>query len=127
MQCISNGKTDYARAVNENGWYKASFRQFGNFQLLIDNVPPTISPVGFRDVMKTTKLKRLAFVAGDNTREVRNFSATIDGNWIRFTNDKGRIFIYNFDEHCPLGEHELKVSAEDLVGNRTEKVYHFIR
>lgn len=127
MQCIAKTKTDYAKAVNENGWYKASFRQFGNFQLLIDNVPPTMAPVGFRDGMKTTKLKRLAFVVGDNTREVRNFSATIDGNWVRFTNDKGRIFIYNFDEHCPPGEHELKVSAEDLVGNRTEKVYHFIR
>ena len=126
MQCTAHGKTEFAKAVNENGWYKADFREFGTFQLITDVVAPTLAPVGFRDRMKVAKLRRLAFVAGDNTREF-TFSATIDGNWIRFTNDKGRMFIYNFDEHCPPGEHELKVSAEDMVGNKTERAYHFIR
>jgi len=37
---------------------------------------------------------RIAFVAGDNAGEVK-FGATLDSNWIRFTNDKGRIlFIF---------------------------------
>ena len=126
MQCVSNGKTEYAKAINENGWYKARFRQFGSYQLLTDLTPPNLAPIGFRDGMKATKLKRLAFVAGDNTGEYK-FSATLDGNWIRFTNDKSRVFSYIFDEHCPPGTHELIVSVEDRVGNRTERVYHFVR
>jgi len=126
MQCLGRGRTEFAKAVNENGWYKASFRELGSYQLLIDNTPPSLAPIGFRDGMKATKLNRIAFVAGDNTGEYK-FSATIDGNWIRFTNDKGRIFSYIFDEHCPPGEHELRVSVEDMVGNNTERVYHFVR
>ena len=126
MQCFTNGKTEFSKAVNENGWYKARFRQFGSYQLITDLIPPTLAPIGFRDGMNVTKLNRLAFVAGDNTGEFK-FSATIDGNWIRFTNDKGRIFSYIFDEHCPEGEHELKVSATDQVGNSTERIYHFTK
>jgi murein DD-endopeptidase MepM/ murein hydrolase activator NlpD len=122
-----NGKTNYAKAEPEGDWYKASFRSFGNFTLLTDTAPPTITPVGFKDGMNCTKLKRLAFVILDNTEELVNFTATLDGIWLRFSNDKGRTFIYDFDENCAPGEHELKISVEDCVGNKTEKVYHFIR
>ncbi len=132
MQCYWNTKTDFAKAVpltnwDEIGWYQASFREFGNFQLLIDTTAPNIAPVGFRDGMNCTKLNRIAFVVGDNTKEVKNFSATLDGNWLRFTNDKARAFIYIFDDHCPPGQHELKITATDQVGNIAEKVYHFTR
>ena len=105
----------------------ASFREFGNFQLLVDTIPPTISAVGFKEGMNAAKLNRLAFVVTDNSEEIRNFTATLDGNWLRFSNDKGRTFIYLFDEYCLPGEHELKISAEDCVGNKTEKVFHFVR
>jgi len=42
-----------------------------------------------------------------------------------FTNDKGRNWIYKFDEQCPFGVHELKVRVEDIVGNVTEKTWWF--
>jgi murein DD-endopeptidase MepM/ murein hydrolase activator NlpD len=122
-----NGKTNYARADPEGDWYKARFRSFGNFTLLTDTMAPTVAPVGFRDGMNCAKLKRLAFVILDNTEELINFTATLDGNWLRFSNDKGRTFIYDFDENCAPGEHELKISVEDCVGNRTERTYHFTR
>ena len=127
MHRFGNGKNDYAKAVNENGWYKASFREFGSFQLMEDTIPPTITPIGFKEGMHTTKLNRIAFVIADATGELVNFTATLDGQWLRFSNDKGRIFIYKFDEHCPTGTHELIISVEDCVGNKTEKKYHFIR
>jgi murein DD-endopeptidase MepM/ murein hydrolase activator NlpD len=125
-------KDDYAKAVpvkigNENTWYEASFRAFGNFQLIEDITPPTITPVGIREGMNAAKLNRIAFVIKDNTKELMNFTAYLDGNWLRFSNDKGSAFIYKFDEHCPPGAHELKISVEDCVGNKTEKIYHFTR
>lgn len=127
MHRFSNGRDDYAKAEFEKGWYKTSFREFGSFQLLIDTIPPLISPAGFKEGMNCAKLNRLAFVITDNTEEIKNFTATLDGNWLRFSNDKGRVFIYQFDEMCPPGEHELKIIAEDQVGNVTEKKYHFTR
>jgi murein DD-endopeptidase MepM/ murein hydrolase activator NlpD len=122
-----NGKTDYAKTEPEGDWQKASFRAFGNFTLLVDTVAPVITSAGFKEGMNCAKLKRMAFVVLDNTEELVNFTATLDGNWLRFSNDKGRTFIYDFDENCAPGEHELKISVEDCVGNRTEKIYHFTR
>jgi len=132
MHRFASGRNDYEKAVpvtngKESGWFRASFREFGSFQLMIDTLPPVISPVGFKEGMKTSKLKQLVFVITDNTGDIKNFNATLDGNWLRFSNDKGRRFIYEFDELCPPGEHELKIVAEDQVGNVVEKVYHFTR
>ena len=129
---FANGKNDYAKAEpvrngKESGWFRASFRDFGNFQLMVDTLPPTISPLGFKDRMDCSKQNRIRFVVTDNTEQIKNFTATLDGNWLRFSNDKGRTFIYDFDEMCPAGEHELKIIAEDQVGNTREKIYHFIR
>ena len=125
-------KDDYAKAVpvingKEGDWYKASFRALGNVELLTDIIPPTIRPVGFYDGIKAAKLNRIAFVVLDNTEELMNFQATLDGRWLRFSNDKGKTFIYKFDEHCPPGSHELKISVEDCVGNKTERLYRFTR
>lgn len=127
MHRFASGKNDYIKAEHENGWYKASFRAFGNFQLMVDTVAPTITPVGFKDGMNGSKLSAIKFVVLDNTEEIINFTATLDGNWLRFTNDKGRTFVYILDEQCTAGEHELKITAEDQVGNITEKIYHFTR
>jgi hypothetical protein len=132
MHRFANGKNDYARAEPENykgesGWYKASFREFGSFELMIDTVAPTITPIGLKDGMNCSKQSRIVFVVKDNTEEIKNFTATLDGNWLRFSNDKGSRFIYDFDEMCPTGQHELKIIAEDQVGNVAEKVYRFSR
>lgn len=127
MHRFAGGKDDYAKAVYENGWYKASFREFGKFQLMVDTLPPTITPVGFREGMNCSKLSALKFVILDNTEEIKKFTATLDGNWLRFSNDKGKTFIYVFDEKCTPGEHELKIVAEDQVGNVAERVYHFTK
>ncbi len=127
MHRFARSKNDYAKAEEENDWYKASFREFGNFQLMIDTMPPVITPVGFKDGMNCSKLSRIVFVITDNTEEIEKFSATLDGNWLRFTNDKGRSFVYVFDEKCAPGEHELKITAEDQAGNIAEKVYKFTR
>jgi murein DD-endopeptidase MepM/ murein hydrolase activator NlpD len=127
MHRFANNKHDYAKAVFENGWYKASFREFGNFQLIEDTIPPTVTPVGFREGMDCSKQKRIAFVVVDNTEEIKNFTALLDGNWLRFTNDKGKTFAYVFDEYCTPGQHELTIAAQDQAGNVTTRTYHFTR
>jgi hypothetical protein len=131
MHRFANGKNDYARAEPENykgetDWYKAGFREFGNVELMIDTVAPNITPIGFKDGMNMGKQSRIVFGVSDNTEEVK-FTALLDGNWIRFSNDKGNRFIYDFDEMCPAGHHELKIIAEDQVGNVVEKIYTFTR
>ncbi len=132
MHRFANGKDDYKKAEpvtngDKTGWYRANFREFGSFQLMVDDEPPVVTPIGFYSGMNCSKQSRIVFVVKDNTEDLKSFTALLDGNWLRFSNDKGTRFIYEFDEMCPKGEHELKVIAEDMVGNITERVYKFTR
>jgi len=59
--------------------------------------------------------------------EIKNVRVELDGKWLRFTNDKGKTFLYYFDEKCMAGEHALTIHAEDEAGNVIEKTYNFTR
>jgi murein DD-endopeptidase MepM/ murein hydrolase activator NlpD len=127
MERVYGSKKDYKKAVFESGWYKSSFREFGNFQLLIDNIPPVVTSRGLINNMNAARLGSIIFTVTDDTEELNSFTALLDGKWLRFSNDKGRNFVYRFDERCGPGPHELKIRAEDQVGNVTERVYNFTR
>jgi hypothetical protein len=127
MQWRSGTRTIVQKPEWQNGWAAARFRDFGNFQLLLDTTAPVIVPIGFSDGADLSKAGRIAFTIRDNLGQFKKVRTELDGKWLRFTNDKGRTFIYRFDEKCPRGFHELKISAEDEAGNRIEKVYQFKR
>lgn len=110
-----------------NDWATARFRDFGSFQLLLDEEPPVITAFGIVNGANLSKATRIAFTVNDNYGRCKNFRAELDGKWLRFTNDKGRTYIYRFDDMCPPGRHELKVTAEDEAGNRATKLYEFER
>jgi hypothetical protein len=118
-------KDDYKKAYFENSWYKAEFREFGNYELLEDNTPPVIIPAGFHNGMNSHKVKTLRFTVTDNCEEIKSFSGTLDGQWLLFSNDKGKTFIYQRDDKWTVGAHELKIMAEDLAGNKTIKTFNF--
>lgn len=109
------------------GWAGAKFRQLGIFQLIADRQPPVINAPGTGAVIDARKMKRLVFTPKDNMGKIAYFSAEVNGQWLRFTNDKGRTWIYNFDEMFPLGEHTLKVTVKDVAGNETVKDWRMLR
>jgi hypothetical protein len=108
-------------------WATASFRTFGNFALAMDTVAPVIRIPGVVENANLQRSSRIAVIVTDNFKKIRNFRATLDGNWLLFTNDKAKAFIYHFDEHCSRGRHELKIYAEDEAGNASAVTLHFTR
>ncbi|HLK29004.1 MAG TPA: M23 family metallopeptidase [Puia sp.] len=127
MQRFAGAKKDVEKVQWQGGWASARFRDFGNFQLLVDEEPPQIVPIGFVNGANMSKAARIVFIIKDNFDAFKNFRAELDGKWLRFTNDKGKSFIYKFDEHCPPGNHELKISVQDEAGNLATQVYNFTR
>ena len=120
-----------ARAIRkgkwDNGWVSAAFDNLGIFQVFVDTTAPTFNaPAKGKDTLDLSPLSRIIFTPSDNNA-VRSFRAELDGQWLKFSNDKGRSHIYIFDEQCPYGVHELKVRVEDIVGNVTEKTWWFKR
>jgi murein DD-endopeptidase MepM/ murein hydrolase activator NlpD len=133
----STGKVVMQRLAAENyevqkpewqaGWASASFHNFGRFQLVLDEEPPIIIPVGISEGANLGQSFKIAFIIKDNLNSFKNFRAELDGKWLLFTNDKGKQFTYRSDEKCPPGKHELKVSVEDEAGNQAIKIFHFNR
>jgi hypothetical protein len=127
MLRVTGPRKEVQKVEWNNDWAAARFREFGNFQLLLDEEPPVIVPVGFADGANLSKASRIIFTIKDNNASFKNFRAELDGKWLRFTNDKGRSFIYTFDEKCLAGAHELTISVQDEAGNTTVKTFRFTR
>jgi hypothetical protein len=127
MQWFAGKKYSVTKVDWQKEWATAKFRDMGNFQLVLDEEPPVIVPAGFKDGAYMSKAARMVFIVKDNLESFNNFRAELDGKWLRFTNDKGRSFIYVFDEKCPRGEHSLKISVADEAGNVSTKIFKFTR
>ncbi len=127
MVCFDGGERDVELPEWQGAWASARFRGFGNFQLVYDSIPPVITPIGPLEGADLRHAARIAFTVRDNLGTLRRFRAELDGQWICFTNDKALAYVYRFDRHCPPGPHTLKVTVEDIAGNRSEKEFHFNR
>lgn len=123
---ITKSETDVRKAKWELGWYAATFREFGSFQLISDDVPPQINIQGVTDGANMSRASRIIVTATDNNEAVRNFRAELDGKWLMFS-QKSRTFTYKFDEHCSPGNHILKISVDDEAGNSAVKTVRFTR
>ena len=126
MQRTGKGST-IKKVMLKNGWLTAKFGDFGSFQVLVDAVSPQINELGKGDTINLSAASRIVFTPTDNFGIVKNFRAELDSQWLRFTNDKSRNWIYKFDERCPYGMHQLTATATDLAGNITTKTWWFKR
>jgi murein DD-endopeptidase MepM/ murein hydrolase activator NlpD len=127
MQRFYGNKKDVFKVQWQKEWALGKFRELGNFQLVVDMVSPEIVPVGFSDGANLSSASRLVFTVKDDFEKWKVVRTELDGKWLRFSNDKGKSFVYKFDEKCGVGEHNLRIVAEDEAGNRTDKTFKFIR
>lgn len=120
---ISGTKTFVQKAVWQNGFVSAKFRQFGSYQAFVDKEPPTINWIS----TDLTRARSIVFTPRDNFNNIKSFRAELDGKWLRFSNDKGKTWVYSFDERFPRGAHQLKVIVQDEAGNVAEKIFQVRR
>jgi len=126
MQLTSGSDKQTMKGQWTGDWMTARFNVFGNVQLLIDTVPPTITPVAWKNGSLLTAAKTLVLKCKDDLTKIDSFRAELDGHWLLFA-ARGDNFIYTFDEHCHRGPHTLTVFVADLAGNMTSKTYTFTR
>ncbi|MEZ4919723.1 MAG: M23 family metallopeptidase [Saprospiraceae bacterium] len=129
-------RIESGRPVNCGGEWKGEMlstkvRDFGNYAVMVDNTPPSITPVVFdRDMRRKSSMSfriKDDFAIDGRARGLR-YRGTIDGKWVLFEFDKKRNRLtYTFDEHVGTGEHTLRLVVNDDRGN--EQVYEreFVR
>lgn len=123
IQNISGTKKFLQKGDWNGDWVWAKFRQFGTYQALVDNVPPSVSA----PPLNLTRSTRLVFTPTDNLNVIKRFRAEVDGRWLRFSNQGGRTWVYVFDEKFPAGTHDLKITVEDEAGNVTSRTWRVTR
>jgi murein DD-endopeptidase MepM/ murein hydrolase activator NlpD len=101
-------------AKMENGFAVCSVRDFGNYELVIDQTAPATTC----SLTEGANLKgnKISVTAKDETTSIQKFVGTIDGQWVRFV-QKGNTFTYEVDKHCVAGKHQLRIEASDENGN----------
>ena len=99
---------------------------FGDVEVVIDTIPPTITPVNFPQKMLFNNEQQIILKVTDNSSSIKKFSAALDGKWLMFSR-KNSYFMYTIDENCALGKQELKISAADECGNISEQQFEFTK
>ena len=122
----AGGKIDIAKAEFTGEWYEAKFREFGDFWLEVDNVPPQITITGLYNGAGVSGGAVVVCTVNEDKKEIRSFRAELDGKWLMFEG-LGPVYRYKVDEYCPPGEHELLIQVEDEAGNMSEKRIKFTR
>lgn len=126
---LMNGRVDeYEGGTWENGYVVARTRQFGEFAVVSDTIPPVIKPRDFRDGSDVSRFSRLSFFIDDDFSGIHNYHPTINGEWVLFEYDaKNDIIFADLEElDFEAGEHVLEIQVSDKKGNRTRKNYHLI-
>jgi len=102
----------------------------GVFAALIDTTPPTITGLNLRPGHKYPDRKpEVKFRLRDNLssfNDTGSIDVRIDGRWLlpEFDMEEGRV-VATLREPLDFGPHELKITAKDRAGNRSEKTIAF--
>ncbi len=125
------GRPDNCGASWRGDFLVTKVRELGDYCVMVDNDPPTISPVIFNDDMR--KKSAMSFRIRDNfatngSADGLSYRGTVDGNWVLFEYDRKRDRItHTFDGHIAAGEHRLHLSVRDDRGNEAVFDRKFVR
>lgn len=125
------GRPDNCGASWRGDFLVTKVRELGDYCIMVDNDPPTISPVVFNDDMR--KKSAMSFRIRDNfatngSADGLSYRGTVDGNWVLFEYDRKRDRItHTFDGHIAAGEHRLHLSVRDDRGNEAVFDRKFVR
>lgn len=114
---VSNGGCASVGGKVEQGWVKTSIKAFGDFAVMVDTLPPVITP---KVLNKGVELKKFQFAIGDSQSGIASYRGTIDGKWVLFECSPGYVITYTFKRaDMEVGkEHLLQLEVLDGCGNK---------
>jgi hypothetical protein len=115
---IVNSRGGALSGVLDNGFVKADTREFGNYYVTIDTLPPRIVPLNIAEGKVMTGIPKINFKISDNLSGIKTFRATIDGRWVLMEYDAKRATLWHtFDEGIVAGKHQFQLVVSDMKQN----------
>jgi hypothetical protein len=106
----------------ENGFVKTQVKEFGDFMVMTDKVPPVIHPVNISPGKKLIKQNTIKLKISDNLAGIKSYRGTINGKWILMDYDaKNQLLTYSFDDRIHAGKNDFVLTVRDNCGN--EAIY----
>lgn len=118
---------EYCESRVTNEYIEATCGKFGSYMVLMDTIPPQISPVKVRYNSDISDENQLKFRLTDNTG-INSYNGYIDDRWILLEWDpKTKMLAYTFDRQrvAPKAWHRLKVEVTDKLDNKSEFIGKF--
>jgi len=102
----------------ENGYVKATPKNFGSFNISTDTIAPRIIPVNIADGKSMAGLSKMFFKISDNLSGIKSFNGYIDGQWVLMEFDtKTATLWHSFDDRTGAGKHTFELVVTDMKEN----------
>lgn len=112
----------------DDGYIKATPRNFGTYSIAIDTTKPNIRPINISNGKNMAGSAKMLFKISDNLSGIKSFSGYIDGNWVLMEFDaKSASLWHSFDERTATGKHHFELVVTDNKGNTQQYNCNFYR
>jgi len=112
----------------ENGYVKATPKNFGSFYIATDTLAPRIVPVNIAEGKNMAGLSKIFFRISDNLSGIKSFNGYIDGKWALMEFDtKTATLWHSFDERTASGRHSLELIVVDMKENTRKYTVTFFK
>ena len=112
------GEISSAGGDFKDGKVTTKVREFGNYFITIDTVPPEIRPANIKSGKDISKQNSIRIKVTDDLSGIKSYRPTLNGKWILMENDvKNNMLIYRYDDRLKKGENIFELKVTDEKGN----------
>lgn len=125
----SKNQTSFFSAAQKDGNWTGKSNVLAAYTLSRDSVPPEIKPLNFKNKQWLSDYSYLRLKLSDDYTGIQKYCGEINGRWILLEHEpKDNTLIYDFNDlEIEEALHQLKITAEDQVGNTSELIMDFYR
>ena len=125
----NNNESFATSTLNKNDFFNLKTKSLGTYFIKKDTIPPKIRLQNFEDGDWITNKKNIKIKILDDETGIKNYNVWINGKWMLFEYEyKKNELVYNFDSYFENNvDNKIFIRIEDMVGNRTEKIFNFYR
>jgi hypothetical protein len=123
---FDKGKMIPESGVYESGFVKTTTRNFGDYAIAVDTLPPEIAPVNIFNGKKIGNQQTLRIKIADDLSGIAKYEPSLNGEWLLMEYDpKNDVLIYFVDERVKTGENILRLQVWDERDNTSELEIRF--
>ena len=105
----------------KDGFVTTRIREFGEYTIRVDTIPPTINPVNIYHNKNISKQRTITLTISDEFSGIKRYRGTLNGKWILMDFDaKRKRLVYKYDDRIKPGSNKFHLVIMDGVGNKTE-------